>query len=74
MLVAVSAEFIRSFEEHWSRYDSYKEFEFSGPSSLDSVSANVKSENTRSDADSRQMAPDVAVIPKAMLSQKISIH
>ena len=52
-----------------------KEFEFSGPSSLDSVSAaTVKSENTRSDAGFRQMAPDVAMTPKAMLSQKISIH
>ena len=57
-----------------SRID--KEFEFSGPSSLDSVSAaTVKSENTqRSDAGFRQMAPDVAMTPKAMLSQKISIH
>ena len=64
------------YKKFWRtlKFEIHKEFEFSGPSSLDSVSANVKSENTRSDAGSCQMAPDVAVIPKAMLSQKISIH
>ena len=74
IIVAADSAAGRWFSGILTAFMKWKNEHFSGPSSLDSVSATAKSENMRADAGPCRMAPDVPVFPKAMLSQKILIH